>query len=99
MAKVAVSIPHQLGQEEAKRRIGTLMRKIRTLGGTWSQRWTRDSCLSVQGQLAGHSVAGEVSVQERSVDATVTVPWMLALFTDRIRRSLEQAAREVLTAP
>jgi hypothetical protein len=97
MARVAVSIPHQLGQEEAKRRIGTLMRKVHALGGAWSQHWTRDYCLAFEGRLYGHAVAGELTVEESSVAAAVTVPWTLALFAGRIKQSLEQAGRELLT--
>jgi hypothetical protein len=63
MARVAVSIPHQLGQEEGKRRNGTPMRKVHALGDAWSQRWTRDYCLSFEGQLHGHAVAGELTGQ------------------------------------
>jgi hypothetical protein len=97
VARVAVSIPHRLGQEEAKRRIGTLMRKVHALGGVWSQHWTRDSCLAFEGQLHGHSVAGELTVHESSVAAAITIPWTLAMFASRIKRSLEQAGRELLT--
>ena len=41
MPKVTVAIEHRLGEPEARRRIGTLLHKVRALirdmGGTWSE--------------------------------------------------------------
>jgi len=96
MPQVNVSVEHRLDRQEAKRRLGTLIEKVRELGGVWSQRWNSDSCLSFEGKWNGQNIAGELSVQDRSVDAKVTVPWTLVVFTGRIKKSLEESARQVL---
>jgi hypothetical protein len=93
------SITHQLGRAEAKRRIGTLLERVCDLGGVWSQRWSGDSRLSVEGQLQGQAIAGEVSIKDRCVDAVVTLPWAMVLLAGRIKRWLEQSARQVLSEP
>ena len=99
MATIAVSVEHRLPQDEAKRRVETLLQHVRDLGGTWSQRWSGDSCLSIEGQLKGQSVIGDVFVHDRAVNATINLPWTLAVFASRIKRDLEQAACQALAEP
>jgi hypothetical protein len=88
-----VTISHQLGREEAKRRLDNGLRHGRALFGgfvsSFQYGWTEyhlDFCLAAVGQ----SLNGRVDVEERLVRVELTLPLLLSLLAkpiaDRIRR-------------
>lgn len=99
MPNLTISIPHQLGQAEAKRRIGELASNAQDQSGgmlkSIEQRWDGDT-LHFQIAAAGQSISGTAHVAEQSVNLDIALPWMLKLLAGTVKKQIEQQAREVL---
>ncbi len=96
---VNLSVPHRLSIDEARTRIQN------TLSGLKSQhaaklaqvdeRWSgnhMDFRLAVMGQ----AVTGRVDVGERTVDLAVDLPWILAMFADKLRGEVQREGTKLL---
>jgi putative polyhydroxyalkanoate system protein len=99
MPNLTISIPHQLGREEAKRRINELASNFQNqAGGIFKgveQRWDGDSLHFVVG-AAGQSISGTAHVAEQTVNLDIALPWMLSLLAGTVKKQIEQQAREAL---
>lgn len=99
MNRLSISIPHQLGTAEAKRRIdeGTdqLRRQSGGLLGPVETRWQGDT-LTFQALPMGQSISGEVFVAEQVVRIEVVLPWLLAALAGTVRQSIETQGRVLL---
>ncbi|MGB7159394.1 MAG: polyhydroxyalkanoic acid system family protein [Tepidisphaeraceae bacterium] len=96
---INLSIPHRLSPDEARTRIQN------TLAGLKSQhaaklaqvndRWTgnhMDFRLAVMGQ----SVSGRVDVGASAVDLAIDLPWILAMFAERVRGEVQREGTKLL---
>ncbi|HEX2724653.1 MAG TPA: polyhydroxyalkanoic acid system family protein [Beijerinckiaceae bacterium] len=90
---VVVSIPHQLGKEEAQRRlqggVGRLRAQFGDKLGTIEDTWTGDHAdfrLSVLGQ----GVSGSLDVMEDHVRVEVQLPWMLAMVAEKAKGLIQK---------
>ena len=90
---VVVSIPHQLGKEEAHRRlqggVGRLRAQFGDKLGTIEDTWTGDHAdfrLSVLGQ----GVSGSLDVMEDHVRVEVQLPWMLAMVAEKAKGLIQK---------
>ena len=87
-----VSIPHQLGREEAKRRIRTGVENVQATYGTklavLENRWTGDR-LDFRVTALAQSVGGTVDVSEDHVTLAVQLPWVLAVLADKAKRLIQ----------
>jgi hypothetical protein len=97
-----MSIPHQLTREEAKRRIQEGLDQMRRqFGGALGhveERWEGYALdLTVAG--VGQTVTAKALVEERTVEVSVALPWMLALLAGRVRGEVERHARQLLQPP
>jgi hypothetical protein len=96
---ITISIPHQLGRAEARRRIETGFESIiRQLpgGGTSNQRWDGDQLtFSVAGM--GQTISGVVDVLDASVTMTIELPGVLGLIAGGLKSRLEKAGQLLLT--
>lgn len=102
---VTASVPHQLGKDEARRRIAdgfaNLQRQM--TGGMFGvlgvaavkERWEGDR-LHFEGGALGQKVAGRLDVLADSVQIQVDLPEMLALLADRITGRFKQEAQKLL---
>jgi hypothetical protein len=95
---IKVDIPHRLGREAAKARLGGGVGKLADMvpgGGTIEQRWEGDT-LHFSVTAMGQTVASRLDVKEDSVHAEVDLPPMLALFAGKVRDKLLSVAPKLL---
>ena len=95
---VTVNIPHKLGVEEAKSRIGS---GIHTLGdiipgaSLTDHHWEGDH-LHFTLEAVGQRIGSEMQVREDEVYAIFDLPPMLALFANKIKAKLMKEAPKML---
>jgi Putative polyhydroxyalkanoic acid system protein (PHA_gran_rgn) len=94
-----VSIPHQLGREEAVRRIKS---GFATARGNYSafltfqeEAWTGDR-LAFNVSALGQAASGVLDVADDRVRLEVTLPWLLAKFAKKVRRAIRKEATLML---
>ena len=97
---IAVSIPHQLGRTEARRRIeagfANLVRQLPGGGGACSERWDGDR-LSFSMTAMGQSVSGVIDVRDAVVAMEIALPGVLGLLASGLKGRLEKAGQLLLT--
>jgi hypothetical protein len=96
---VKVSIPHQLGRAEARRRIdGGFAKIIRALpgAGSSSERWEGDQLVFSVAAL-GQAVSGVVDVLDASVTIELQLPGLLGMVASGLKDRLRQAGQLLLT--
>ena len=99
---IKMSIPHSLGQEEARRRIGdgfSTMRRQMT-GGVlgivkFQERWEGQRLLFEGGAL-GQTVRGHLEVLAGSVVIEVQLPEVLAAVAERVAGALKREGQKLL---
>ena len=97
---ISISIPHQLGRAEARRRIETGFAKI--VGqlpggaGTCSERWDGDRLTFSVGGL-GQTVSGVVTVLDATVTMELELPGVLGLIASGLKGRLQKAGQLLLT--
>ena len=99
MPNLTLSVPHQLGRAEAKRRIQEQLDQAqRQYGAVLSgldQRWTGDH-LDVTVRGGGQSVTGHADVEDNVVQVSIELPWVFALLAAPLKGAIEQQARRAL---
>lgn len=83
-----VSIPHQLGKDEAVRRLKTGLGGVRTnyghLFSVDEEVWTGDT-LQFRVSAIGQAVSGTIDVAQDHVTLQVYLPWLLAKIAEAIQ--------------
>jgi hypothetical protein len=83
-----VSIPHQVGKDEAVRRLKTGLGGVRTSYGHLfsidEEVWTGDS-LQFRVSAIGQAVSGTIDVAEDHVTLQVYLPWLLAKIAEAVQ--------------
>jgi hypothetical protein len=96
---LTLSIPHELGAAEARRRIDTGFDRLeRQISGGLAQvekRWDGDVMRFVARGL-GQNVTGRLTVMERSIDMEIELPAFLAVIADKIRGRVEKEGQLLL---
>jgi hypothetical protein len=103
---VSVTIPHNLGKAEARRRIETGFGQMRQnmLGGTAGMigkmitiqdRWEGDQ-LQFEGSGLGQKLAGRLDVRDDAVQIEIDLPDILAAIADKIAGSLRSEGQKLL---
>jgi putative polyhydroxyalkanoate system protein len=99
MPNLTISIPHQLGRAEAKRRIGEqashLQNQHNGLLERVEQRWEGDT-LHFLVAAVGQSVSGTAHITEQTVNLEIALPWMLSLLAGTVKKQIEQQGRRLL---
>lgn len=97
---ITVSIPHQLGRAEARRRIDTGFAKILHLlpgsGGNCSQRWDGDR-LTFSAATMGQTVSGVVDVLDAAVTMEIELPGVLGMIAGGLKDRLQKLGQRLLT--
>ena len=98
---ITVSIPHQLGRAEARRRIETGFGKITHLlpggvGGTCTERWDGDRLVFSVATM-GQTVAGVITVLDAAVTMEIELPGVLGLIAGGLKERLQKVGRLLLT--
>jgi putative polyhydroxyalkanoate system protein len=95
---VTVTIPHELGRAEAKRRVetgfGDLSRHLGGLGAV-TQSWDGDR-LAFSFATMGQAITGAIDVADRSVRIEVLLPNLLALMADKVKGRLQKEGQLLL---
>ena len=97
---ISISIPHQLGRAEARRRIETgFARIVGQLPGsaaTYGERWDGDRLtFSVSGM--GQAVSGVVNVLDTAVNMELELPGVLGMLASGLKGRIQKAAQLLLT--
>jgi len=99
---ISISIPHQLGRIEARRRIETgfasIVRQLpgSSSGSTCIERWDGDRLtFSVTG--LGQTVSGVVDVLDAAVTIEIELPGVLGMIASGLKGRLQKAGQLLLT--
>jgi hypothetical protein len=100
MAKpLVVSIPHDLGKEEAVRRLKSGLGRLRaSFGNSVSvveETWTGDH-LDFSWRVLGQGASGGLDVAEEHVRIEVQLPWLLAKLGEKITGTIRQHGQILL---
>jgi hypothetical protein len=100
MAKpLIVDIPHDLGREEARRRLessfGRIHDQIAGFGLSFQERWEGDR-LHFEGGRFGQKIAGRIDVLQDTIRLEVELPWILAGIAEKIRGRVQNEGRLLL---
>src|SRR6185295_17919649 len=97
---IIVTLPHQLGRVEARRRIESGFAKIVNVlpggRGTSSERWEGDRLVFRVGAV-GQTVSGSIDVQDAAVTMEIELPGVLGLLAAGLRDRLRKAGNLLLT--
>jgi putative polyhydroxyalkanoate system protein len=95
---VTVTIPHELGREEARKRIeagfGDLSRHLGGLGAV-TRSWDGDR-LSFAFAAMGQAVSGYVDVADRAIRLEVLLPNLLAMMAGKLKGRLQKEGQLLL---
>ena len=98
-APLIVSIPHQLGREEAIRRLrGGLTRAASSFPvlKVDEERWDGDRMI-FRVRALGQAAAGTVDVEDDHVRVEVTLPWLLQRFAEAAQSAIKSRGNLLLT--
>lgn len=95
-----VSVPHQLSQEEALRRIKSLVADLKSRYGNQvsnvSEDWTGNRC-DFSLKMKMFKVSGTIEVDDSTAEIQGTMPPGTGRFEGRARAMIEQGARSLLS--
>ena len=95
---IEVDLPHNLGRDEARRRIANNVHKLEEHipGGAQVQSgWTGDQ-LNLDVAAMGQTVAAQIDVLENKVRLKVLLPPMLGMFSGMIQAALQKKGSVLL---
>ena len=95
---IDVDLPHNLGKDEARRRIANNIHKLQEHipGGAHVQSgWTGDQ-LNLQVSAMGEAVNATIDVQETKVHLKVLLPGMLGMFSGLVQAALQKKGSVLL---
>ncbi len=95
---IDVDLPHKLGKEEAKRRIGDNIHKLHEQlpgGGNVSSRWEGDT-LKMNVAAMGEAITADLTVSENLVHCHFDLPGMLGMFAKPIAAMLKAKGGDLL---
>ena len=95
---IEVDLPHNLGKDEARRRIANNLHKLEQHipGGAQVQSgWTGDQ-LNLNVAAMGQSVAAQIDVMDNKVHLKVLLPPMLGMFSGLIQGVLQKKGSVLL---
>ena len=97
---ITISIPHQLGRAEARRRIEAgftkLTHQLPGSSGATSERWDGDR-LTFNLAAMGQSVAGVIDVLDTAVTMEIELPGVLGMLAGALKDRLQKAGQLLLT--
>lgn len=104
MAKpVSITISHELGREAALKRLRDGIDRIRDKLGMVKMQLVEEEWggSGVQFGVAamGYTVRGRLEVEEKLVRIEVMLPWVLAIFAEKLKLGVENQGRILLEKP
>ncbi len=102
MPNLTITIPHQLGLDEAKRRVREQADQLLGQQGGMlervEQRWDGDT-LHFHVGAVGQSVSGSAQFTQQNVQLDIALPWMLSLLAGSVKKRIEQQGHKLLGPP
>lgn len=98
---VVVTIPHELGRAEARRRIDTgLDQLIGQIGaaGDLERSWEGDT-LKFSLVAIGQTVSGSVAVEEREARLEIVLPGLFAMIANKVKGRIKDQGQILLGGP
>ncbi|MBW8758278.1 MAG: polyhydroxyalkanoic acid system family protein [Burkholderiales bacterium] len=96
---ISISIPHQLGRAEARRRIDAgfakLVGQLPGVAGACSQRWEGDRLIFTVSGL-GQGMSGVIDVREASVTMDLQLAGVLGMIASGLKGRIQQAGQLLL---
>jgi len=95
---IDVDLPHKLGKEEAKRRIGDNIHKLHEQipgGGNVQSRWEGDT-MKLSVQAMGEAIEADLTVLESKVHCHFSLPGLLGMFAAPIAAALKAKGGDLL---
>jgi hypothetical protein len=97
---ITITIPHQLGRAEARRRIETgfarIIHQLPGSSGACSERWEGDR-LRFSVAAMGQTVAGVVDVLDAAVTMEIELPGVLGMIASGLKGRLQKVGQLLLT--
>src|SRR5215212_4504557 len=97
---ITVTIPHQLGRIEARRRLeqgfGRIREQISGRAVDVEESWQGDR-LSFRAGVLGQSITGHLDVMDDSVRVEVDLPWFLASIAEKMKGRLQHEGQLLLS--
>jgi hypothetical protein len=99
MASIDMTIPHQLPQEEALRRVQTLLQRVKSQFADKVQdlheEWDGNTGL-FKFRVMNFPVSGKLTVNPTGVDLDGNIPLAASLFKGKIKSVINEEARKIL---
>lgn len=96
---ITLTIPHELGRDEARRRIddgfAQLSQHLGGAAGVLSKTWVGDQ-LSFAFAALGQKVTGTIDIEDAAVRLEVLLPNLLAMMADKVRGRLRKEGQLLL---
>jgi hypothetical protein len=96
---ITISIPHDLGRAEARRRIeagfANVVQQMPGGGASCSERWDGDR-MTFGVSAMGQNLAGGVDVHDRAVTIEIELPGVLGLVAGGLKDRLQKAGQLLL---
>ena len=95
---IDIDLPHNLGKEEARRRIANNIHKLQEHipgGASVHSGWSGDQ-LNLQVSAMGEAVNAAIDVQETKVHLKVLLPGMLGMFSGIVQAALQKKGSVLL---
>ncbi|HET9160418.1 MAG TPA: polyhydroxyalkanoic acid system family protein [Caulobacteraceae bacterium] len=96
---LTVTIPHQLGRDEARRRIETgLSRFVGQVGGmarNYQQAWSGDR-MDFSAEVMGQPLSGAIHVLDDAARVELVLPGLLGLMAGKIKGKLQREGQLLL---
>lgn len=96
---LTILIPHQLGRDEALRRIKSgldhVEQQFRSVFQVQEQTWT-GSTLQFKVRALSQSISGTIEVEDRQVKLDIVLPWIIARLAAGIRRVAQKQGTKLL---
>ena len=97
---ITISIPHQLGRAEARRRIeagfAKIIHQLPGSGGACSERWDGDR-LTFGVAVTGQTVAGVINVLDATVTMEIELPGVIGMIAGGFKDRLQKVGQLLLT--
>lgn len=99
MPALKFSVPHQLGRQEARRRLDSLFPKLQTQYSQFINQvdyeWHGDTC-NFDLKVKGFTISGDLTVEEALVNMSLNLPFAAMLFKDKIQQTIESQSKVLL---
>lgn len=104
MAKsVSITLSHDLGREQAIARLRSGVERVRDKLGVFKMQLVEEewqgNTLHFGVAALGYTVRGRLEVEDALVRVEMLLPWMLAVFAERLKLDVEKQGRILLEKP